>query len=400
MGSRVILPAGFLLLLTLAASTLGAQTVFLQNDSWVQGAPLGCTQGIGDSEGLAAKFTAAPGQYPYNIDRVRVLGCAGGQDAYSVQIYQDDVDSVMPGILLWASGNAYLLDGNNTFNDITFETEFPPPPAIASGSIRVEITCVSILQPIGFGNDTDGIIPHRNFLRDASGVWSFAESQGVTGDWILRLGIIPPTPSTATPTPTVALTSTLSPTPTATPTPTVALTSTFSPTPTAPPTLTASFTPTWTPTATPIGAATPTPKPTPTPTPTPTVVPTPGINYFTVTPCRVIDTRGTGAPYGGPALSGGTDRVFVLTGHCGVPSGARAVSLNVAVTQPSAAGHLRLYPAGTTLPLVSTINYSAGQTRANNAVAVLGAGGGLAVRCDQLAGSTVHLIIDVNGYFQ
>jgi len=50
-------------------------------------------------------------------------------------------------------------------------------------------------------------------------------------------------------------------------------------------------------------------------------------------------------------------------------------------------------------PLVSTINYRAGQTRANDAVAVLGAAGDLTVHCDQGAG-TAHLILDVNGYFQ
>jgi hypothetical protein len=51
------------------------------------------------------------------------------------------------------------------------------------------------------------------------------------------------------------------------------------------------------------------------------------------------------------------------------------------------------------LPLVSSINYSPGQTRGNNAVLTLGAGGAVVVRCDQAEGS-VHLLIDVNGYFQ
>ena len=47
---------------------------------------------------------------------------------------------------------------------------------------------------------------------------------------------------------------------------------------------------------------------------------------------------------------------------------------------------------------MSTINWVAGQTRANNAVAVLSPTV-LAVQCDQASGS-VHLILDVNGYFQ
>ncbi|MGH9369780.1 MAG: hypothetical protein ACRD3M_19180, partial [Thermoanaerobaculia bacterium] len=74
-------------------------------------------------------------------------------------------------------------------------------------------------------------------------------------------------------------------------------------------------------------------------------------------------------------------------------------SVNVTVTQPSAAGDLRLFPSGAPLPLASTINYSGGQTRANNATATLGASGSLSVKCDQSSG-TVQLILDVNGYFQ
>jgi len=123
------------------------------------------------------------------------------------------------------------------------------------------------------------------------------------------------------------------------------------------------------------------------------------MDYFTAAPCRVIDTRGGAAPITGPALTGGTDRVFVLAGKCGIPASAKAISLNVTVTLPETAGDLRLYPPGMPLPLVSTINYSVGQTRANNAIAFLGSGGDLTVRCDQAFG-TVELIVDVNGYFQ
>jgi 6-phosphogluconolactonase (cycloisomerase 2 family) len=125
--------------------------------------------------------------------------------------------------------------------------------------------------------------------------------------------------------------------------------------------------------------------------PAPTPIPR---NYHTVTPCRAVDTRGANAP----ALSGGTDRAFAIAGACGVPSAATAVSLNVTVTAPNAAGDLRLYP--TTLPLVSTINFRSGQTRANNAVAALSPTGEIHVRCDMAAGKSVHFIVDVSGYFE
>ena len=132
-----------------------------------------------------------------------------------------------------------------------------------------------------------------------------------------------------------------------------------------------------------------------------TLVSTPPVAslFYTLTPCRAVDTRNATGPYGGPAFSGNSDRTFALTNRCGIPSTAKAVSLNVTVTQSTAAGVLRLYPGGTTVPLASAINYRAGQTRANNQYASLGSTGGLAVRCDQTSGN-VQVIIDVNGYFQ
>ena len=52
------------------------------------------------------------------------------------------------------------------------------------------------------------------------------------------------------------------------------------------------------------------------------------------------------------------------------------------------------------MTLVSTINFRKSQTRANNAVAVLGPSGAIVIRDDQAIGNSVNLIIDINGYFQ
>ena len=125
-----------------------------------------------------------------------------------------------------------------------------------------------------------------------------------------------------------------------------------------------------------------------------------GTAFYTVTPCRVVDTRNASGPYGAPALAAGADRTFVVTGQCTIPATARAVAVNVAVTQPTVGpGFFTLYAAGTSLPLVSTLNYSGGQTRGNNAIVPLSASGVLAVRCGQGSG-TAQIIIDVNGYVQ
>jgi hypothetical protein len=92
------------------------------------------------------------------------------------------------------------------------------------------------------------------------------------------------------------------------------------------------------------------------------------LSFFSIPPCRVVDTRNAAGPYGGPAIVANTDRSFVFTGQCGVPVGARAVVINIAVTLSTAGGDLRLFPTGSSLPLVSAINYNAGKTRANDAI--------------------------------
>jgi hypothetical protein len=122
-------------------------------------------------------------------------------------------------------------------------------------------------------------------------------------------------------------------------------------------------------------------------------------NLFTVAPCRVLDTRGPTGEYGGPSLAAGTSRVFVLADRCGIPASATAVAVNLTVTQPSAQGNLRLYPADQAAPSTSTLNYRPGWTRANNAVVGLSSSGALAIRCTQASG-TAHVILDVTGYFE
>ncbi len=123
-------------------------------------------------------------------------------------------------------------------------------------------------------------------------------------------------------------------------------------------------------------------------------------NFYSVTPCRLIDTRNAVGILGGPALSGGQQRTFTLTGACGVPAGAKAVSVNLTVTGPTAGGGLAIYP-GNAFPLgTSSINFGAGQTRANNSILTLATDGTGTVGVHNAAGGSTHFILDVNGYYQ
>jgi hypothetical protein len=121
--------------------------------------------------------------------------------------------------------------------------------------------------------------------------------------------------------------------------------------------------------------------------------------FYTVTPCRIVDTRDPTGPSGGPALSAGDVRSFPAAGMCGIPSTARAIAANIAVYLPTGNGDLRAFPAGGAAPMASALNFRPGIVRANSAVIPLGAGGQVAIQCDMSPGGT-NMFIDVFGYFQ
>ncbi|HYG63736.1 MAG TPA: ELWxxDGT repeat protein, partial [Thermoanaerobaculia bacterium] len=118
-----------------------------------------------------------------------------------------------------------------------------------------------------------------------------------------------------------------------------------------------------------------------------------GPGFYTVTPCRAVDTR-TGAP-----LASGVNRTFMVAGSCGIPADATAIAANLTVLTPAGGGFVVAWPAGTPLPGTSNVNFSAGQTRAASSILSLSATG-LAARATLAGGGTVHLLVDVVGYFK
>ena len=121
-----------------------------------------------------------------------------------------------------------------------------------------------------------------------------------------------------------------------------------------------------------------------------------GLNFYTVMPCRVVDTRNPIGPFGGPLLTGGTERSFPLSqGACGLPSNAAAYSLNMTVVPSGVLGYLTTWPEGGIQPLVSTLNALKGQVVANAAMVPAGTNGAI----DVYVTNPTHVIIDTNGYF-
>lgn len=123
-----------------------------------------------------------------------------------------------------------------------------------------------------------------------------------------------------------------------------------------------------------------------------------GSAFYTLSPCRLFDTREPAGPLGGPAFAARTQRAFPVALRCGLPATARAASVNVTVTGATAAGYVVLFP-GIAAPPTSTVNFREGQTRANNAIVGLTAVGSVTAGAGQFSGN-VHVIVDVNGYWE
>ncbi len=118
--------------------------------------------------------------------------------------------------------------------------------------------------------------------------------------------------------------------------------------------------------------------------------------FVGVTPCRLVDTRGNGAPLTGGFLPAATVRTYTLTGVCNIPASARAISLNATVVNAAGPGFLVLYAQGGAFPAVSTLNFVGGQTIANAAVVPLSVSGGISVAFGVSGGD---LVLDTNGYY-
>lgn len=126
-----------------------------------------------------------------------------------------------------------------------------------------------------------------------------------------------------------------------------------------------------------------------------TVVPQKSTDFYTVSPCRVFDTRATAAG----ALASGAPRLITFGTACGIPLGARAVAVNVTVLAPSAQGNVAFYPGTNPNPGTSTINFPPDGNLANNAILPLDTSSSLAMVATLADRGSVDLLIDVAGYF-
>ncbi len=117
--------------------------------------------------------------------------------------------------------------------------------------------------------------------------------------------------------------------------------------------------------------------------------------FFAVSPFRAVDTRN------GIGLSGqfaaNVGRAFVLAGQQGLPAAAtlRAVMAEVTAVYPTSSGYLTVHPCLPAVPDLSMVRYA---PYANAATTVVGPDDGSGRWCIA-SNRTVHVLVDVSGYF-
>jgi hypothetical protein len=121
-----------------------------------------------------------------------------------------------------------------------------------------------------------------------------------------------------------------------------------------------------------------------------------GASYYGVAPCRLLDTRRHDQ---GPALADKQQRHVSVAGSCRIPDDALSVAAVITATEATGSGYLDVRPAPSGPPGTVAIIFDAGQARANGTVVVLGSGG-FDVSPAVASGGTVHVTIDVTGYYR
>ncbi len=122
--------------------------------------------------------------------------------------------------------------------------------------------------------------------------------------------------------------------------------------------------------------------------------------FIPVTPCRLLDTRGTFSPvYAGGPFSAGEVRVYRVPGNCGVPAGnGRVQAVSLAVTTPPtvASGDIEIISNFATLGGTVVMVVQAQQWNSATTLTAVDTNGDFKV---QLRSTPGDVVIDINGYY-
>lgn len=175
--------------------------VTYQNDSLASEGDGVVSCGFVVGEKFAAIFVPEAGDVPFLIDEVQLMlspyqqegtDCveATPRDSVSVtvEIWNDAAPSVDPDTApVYQSSEWSVASSATTLNALKISDD--QDVLVESGVVKVAITIPELdTMPV---RDIDGITTERNLIYDNTGTWRWAEDLGVTGDWLLRLVVIP-----------------------------------------------------------------------------------------------------------------------------------------------------------------------------------------------------------------
>ena len=132
-----------------------------------------------------------------------------------------------------------------------------------------------------------------------------------------------------------------------------------------------------------------------------------GATYHAITPTRVLDTRNGTGGLSGPFTNHAARQFVVTGGSTGIPSNATAVTGNLTVTGQTSSGYLFIGPVPTNNPGSSTLNFPAGDDRANAVTVAVTRISSATTTMGFLSitfvapsnGPSAQAIFDVTGYF-
>ncbi|MEX1172162.1 MAG: hypothetical protein WEG56_06065 [Chloroflexota bacterium] len=122
-----------------------------------------------------------------------------------------------------------------------------------------------------------------------------------------------------------------------------------------------------------------------------------GLTYVPLSPARIIDTRiALGID---KALVDDLPRTMVIRNAGGIASDSKAFTGNLTVTRQTHAGYVSVTPTAIVNPTTSTINFPVKDVRANGFATPIDDATGRSAFVFKAKSGTVHIVVDITGYF-
>ena len=131
----------------------------------------------------------------------------------------------------------------------------------------------------------------------------------------------------------------------------------------------------------------------------PAMAPGSELQFISVEPCRILDTRLAGGPLNNSSRAFSAIAPYTAQGGlaagCGIPASAVSIQVNVGATQVTSVGFVKAWATGSAQPNASILNYNPNAAASNMVTVPLNASGSFTLMTNQRA----QLFADVAGYY-